>query len=357
MGSSVPLTILVHEWVTGGGLAGSQCPESWAAEGRAMRRAIAADFAALRGTGSRVIVTLDARWPDDPGPWTIVRIAPGESPGRLLELARAADYTVLIAPETTGILAGLTRAFNREGVRSLGSSPESIELTGNKPRLGELLLSCGIATPACRTIVPCEGLPEDFHYPAVLKPVDGAGSVDTFYLADALSLPEAARAIPTGLLQPFQPGIPMSASFLIGEQGTARLIGIGRQRIVIEDGRFHYLGGVLPVPCPQAEPLLRQAVEAIPGLRGFVGVDFLWDPSRCQAVVLEINPRATTSYVGLCRLLPPGWLARAWMVCCGAPTSPFDPPTDLADVVHAQQPITFDASGNIQFGGEGVTVP
>ena len=42
-------TILVYEWVTGGGLAGSPLPGSWAAEGRAMRRAIAADFASFFG--------------------------------------------------------------------------------------------------------------------------------------------------------------------------------------------------------------------------------------------------------------------------------------------------------------------
>ena len=34
-------TILVHEWVTGGGMADARCRPSWAAEGHAMRRAIA----------------------------------------------------------------------------------------------------------------------------------------------------------------------------------------------------------------------------------------------------------------------------------------------------------------------------
>ena len=41
--------VLTHEWVTGGGLAGSETPLTWAAEGRTMRRAIAADFARVKG--------------------------------------------------------------------------------------------------------------------------------------------------------------------------------------------------------------------------------------------------------------------------------------------------------------------
>src|SRR5262249_8654959 len=145
MGSSEVPRILIHEWVTGGGLAGEPCPESWAAEGRAMRRAIAADFAALPGASSRVVVTLDARWAGDPGPWVVVPLVPGSFPGRLLRLAREADYTVLIAPETTGILAGLTRDLEQAGARLLGSSPGAVELTGDKARLARWLESHGIA--------------------------------------------------------------------------------------------------------------------------------------------------------------------------------------------------------------------
>ena len=51
--NQAPRNILIHEWVTGGGLAGSCLTASWAAEGRAMRRSIAADFAALAGNSTR----------------------------------------------------------------------------------------------------------------------------------------------------------------------------------------------------------------------------------------------------------------------------------------------------------------
>ena len=86
-----------------------------------MRRALAADFAAAAGGTARVVVTLDARLPDDSGPWTVERIDADRAGDRVRELARAADFTLLIAPETTGILAGLTREIQAAGIRTLGS--------------------------------------------------------------------------------------------------------------------------------------------------------------------------------------------------------------------------------------------
>jgi predicted ATP-grasp superfamily ATP-dependent carboligase len=113
-------------------------------------------------------------------------------------------------------------------------------------------------------------------------------------------------------LQPLVSGVAMSASFLVSERGETQPIAIGRQQMTIRDGRFAYEGGTIPVACPDALPVLRRAVESVEGLRGFVGVDFLWDETRREATVLEINPRATTSVVGLCRIAPPGLLAQAW---------------------------------------------
>ena len=143
-----------------------------------------------------LLVTVDERWPLDPGPWTVIPIAQPEFPDRLLELSRQANYTVLIAPETTGVLANLTRILEQAGVRTLGCSADSIELAGNKARLAERLEARGIPTPRSRTVVPAEGLPEDESGPCVLKPIDGAGAIDTFFLTGPDDLPDAARQMP-----------------------------------------------------------------------------------------------------------------------------------------------------------------
>jgi predicted ATP-grasp superfamily ATP-dependent carboligase len=316
-----------------------------------MRRAIAADFAAMPGSRARVVVTLDARLPDDPGPWTIERIDAGVAINRVRDLAAMADFTVLVAPETTGILARLTREFRAAGASVLGSSPEAVDLTGNKDRFARWLREHGISTPTSRTVIPASGLPADTPYPAVLKPVDGAGSIDTYYLNDARSLPAEARGLPVALLQPFVPGVPMSASFLVDQIGRAWPIGVGTQNVEVDHGRFAYRGGRLPVSCQSAEQQLRLSVESIPGLRGFVGVDFIWDAGHDLATVLEINPRPTTSCVGLTRLLPPGRLAEAWLAAFDAESEDATFLGSLSKLVHGQKPLTFDASGGVILDG------
>ena len=188
----------------------------------------------------------------------------------------------------------------------------AVDLTGDKLRLAAHLRARGIDTPASLAVVPRDGLPRAARYPAVLKPVDGAGSMDTFYL-DGPGLLQDARKVPRALLQPFVPGEPMSASFLVSDEGRAWLIGIGKQRMEICNGRFEYRGGEIPARCPDAVPQVRRALGVVEGLLGFVGIDFIWDKHRGHATILEINPRPTTSLVGLCRLLPAGRLARAWL--------------------------------------------
>jgi predicted ATP-grasp superfamily ATP-dependent carboligase len=151
--------------------------------------------------------------------------------------------------------------------------------------------------------------------------------------------------MPAALLQHFVPGVPMSASFLVGDGPQAWLIGTGIQRMAIRNGRFVYEGGTMPTVCPGVTEQLRPALYAVEGLRGFTGVDFIWDPTCRRATILEINPRPTTSCVGLCRLLPPGYFASAWLDACEPTTADFTHLDDLARLVGQQKRVTFSASG------------
>jgi len=382
LGAKRPTTVLVHEFVTGGGLVGRDLPPSWAAEGAAIRRAIVDDFASLPGV--RVVATLDARLPPDaPRPDVDLRIITDRPLGAFEALAAEADRVVLIAPETGGILAEHARAIGRAGGRTLGPSPGAIDLVADKARLAAHFEARGIPTPPTRLIVPALGLPLDWPGPIVVKPVDGAGSIDTFVVRDPRRCPPDLLRLPTALAQPFREGEPRSASFLVGRDGSPTLLAVARQRIEVDvDGRVSYLGGTIPAVADGDLAAIEAAVASVPGLVGFVGVDFLhagkggetkviggatpphpnppplWgrvgveDSSdggstpqslgRGRTLILEINPRPTTSFVGLARWLGPGAIAGAWLAAFeGRPCRLPSP---------RSSPVTFDADGTIHAG-------
>src|SRR5262249_27211100 len=104
------------------------------------------------------------------------------------------------------------------------------------------------------------------------------------------------------IVQPFVPGVAASVAFLFGP-GRCLALPPAAQRLS-EDDCFRYLGGSVPLPPPLAERARRlawTAVETLPDLRGYVGVDVvLGDATDGSADwIIEINPRLTTSYVGL----------------------------------------------------------
>jgi predicted ATP-grasp superfamily ATP-dependent carboligase len=183
----------------------------------------------------------------------------------------------------------------------LGPSREAVELTSDKLALAEHWRAHGVPTPATTEREPtqCEA------FPVVWKPRDGAGSTDTFLLRDRFELAKslASRSpAQSMILQEFVPGRAASVAFLCGPRQHVPLV--PTFQTLSEDGRFKYQGGELPIPPALAEravALAARAVARVPGLLGYVGVDLVLgaaaDGSRDFAV--EINPRLTTSYIGL----------------------------------------------------------
>jgi predicted ATP-grasp superfamily ATP-dependent carboligase len=309
LGSS--MRVLIHEWVTGGGLAGEPLPESWAREGHAMRRAVADDFRALEGV--EVLTTLDIRFRAEDHDGATVLVRESEEEAILGQLAAGCDYTVLIAPETGGIFEERAVLVEQSGGRTLGASPAAIALTTNKLRLASHLAVAGVATPPVAWFDPRSRHPPGFGFPAVIKPVDGAGSLDTWLVRDAHDVPVLEATERRWIVQPFIEGVAMSASYLVAPDGDSHLLGVGRQFMGLRGGRFVYEGGRLPGPVELGlgEPL--RAVRCVPGLRGYVGVDFIFDEAHGSVTIIEINPRVTTSFVGWQRLLRTGTIARFWL--------------------------------------------
>jgi predicted ATP-grasp superfamily ATP-dependent carboligase len=335
-------TVLIHEWVTGGGLSGRPLPRSWADEGGAIRRALVAEFAALQGV--RVVFTIDPRFAASPPPGCEqVPLAEGHE-SALGRLFRSHDFTLVIAPETGGVLERLAHLIDDSGGRSLGSTPAAVRLTADKLRLAEHLKRSGVRTPPTSSHTPGSAMPGGFPFPVVVKPRDGAGSVRTSVCrsqdeVDALTGPNGELVV-----QPYSRGEAMSASFLVGADGEPLLLAVGWQDVEAVDGSLRYLGGRLPAPPFLADGPPRDAVRSVSGLRGWVGVDFVHDPVNASCTVIEINPRPTTSVIGVTHLFPRGAISQAWLglVTGGNPELP--EPTVARD-------------GTIRFLADGRVVP
>jgi len=247
-------------------------------EGRAMLAAVLDDFRRIPG--------VEATTPPA-----------GEERAALCAAARSSDHVLLIAPEFNGLLAERCRWVEEAGGRLLGPSSAAVRLTADKLRLARRLRAAGVPTP------PCTRCPGPERFPAVLKPRDGAGSQATFLVRDRDELTHrSAQAAAEGwrgelVLQPFVPGTAASVAMLLGPGRCVPLPPAAQH--LSDDGRFHYQGGRVPLAAglrERAVALARRAVEAVPGLSGYVGVDLvLGDEDQ----VIEINPRLTTSYVGL----------------------------------------------------------
>ena len=296
-------TIFVYEFCCAVGVEGTL-----GREGRAMRDAVADDFRQLPGAE---VLTLDG-------------CDLADEAARFEPLVRQADTVLLIVPERH--TAGWERVMWVEEIGRPLLSPSTEAFTDCKWKQGlaAVWVAAGVPTPATWEL-------KDWpmaRFPAVAKPFDGCGSEDVHIIPNILeghNLKGGRIAgCPTGdlIVQDFVPGRAASVALLIGPEQIVPLLPTFQH--LSDDGRFTYLGGELPIPPALAEravSLGRRAVGCVPGLRGYVGVDLVLGDAAdgSQDYAIEINPRLTTSYVGL-RAMAETNLAGAMLdVCAGRP--------------------------------------
>ena len=263
--------------------------------GRAMRDAIVLD---LLDVPDIHVTCATGDGPDCGLPLPHERLAGAAAPDdRELDFIHAEqarhDACWIVAPETGGRLEGLQAAVAPE--RRIGCEPQAIRIAASKRATLALMAAHGLATP----------LLFDGADGWIVKPDDGAGTVATRWharLADAQA--EHARR-PGSVIEPFVMGEPLSIALLVDAE-FSRCLAFNRQHIAIDDdGHLQDLG----VECaaldeahdarvPALRALAARVVTALPGLRGVVGRDAIWIPGR-GPVLVEVNPRVTSAYVGL----------------------------------------------------------
>ncbi|MGE5229172.1 MAG: ATP-grasp domain-containing protein [Deltaproteobacteria bacterium] len=318
--AALPSAILVHEYVTGGGWQGPSIPSGLAREALAILRALLAD---LRTWGRFTVVTTRDRRLPTPGldADRIVDLDHAVYPGSLLDLGRACGAALVVAPESGGALERVSALLAEAGVLLLGSPARAVAVAADKWECHRRFVRAGLPTPPtiCVTPAGAEAAAARLGHPVVVKPLDGAGcdgvsqATDARSLRAALRRPALSRA-PRVLVQRYVEGQAASVSLLVA-RGRSIALSLNGQH-VRAGARFAYDGGVASLPHPrsaEARELARRAVALVPDLCGYVGVDLVLGEDGCW--LIEINPRPTTSYVGLRRVIGLNMSAAVWDAC------------------------------------------
>ena len=206
------------------------------------------------------------------------------------------DAAWLIAPEFDGILQHYCELVESANKILLTSSSKAVALTANKLTTFQILHAAKIQT------VPTEIFDSSKNYDAtrewIIKPIDGAGAENTFLLQskkDWSSLPYFEKTV---LIQPHICGEKLSLSCIF-KNGVARLLCVNLQVFDIENQQ--YVLQNIDVNFKQDDghyqTLVSHIAAAFPDLFGYVGIDLIENEKAC--FVLEINPRLTTSFVGI----------------------------------------------------------
>jgi predicted ATP-grasp superfamily ATP-dependent carboligase len=261
-----------------------------------MVRALAGDLSRLPGID--VVVARDPAIPLGDVAGEIRAVDPEDVWAAWGDLMARCDAVWPIAPETGGILEEVTALALRHGRRVLNSGGDALAIARSKRATAAHLARAGV--PVAPTTWLGEMPPASDHG-WVAKPDDGAGAVDTHFLPDraALARWQEHHHERNVVVQPYLPGAPLSLSLLM-QDGACWLLSCNVQHVRCAGGVFAYLGstvGGAEARRPALAKLAEGVAAALPALWGYVGVDVVDGPEG--PAVIEINPRLTTSYVGL----------------------------------------------------------
>lgn len=293
------MKILIFEYINGGGFVDSELPASMAREGWLMLNAALADF--MASGEHELSVLLDARCLNAELPAGINRIAVSPEADVLAVFTEAlqnCDAVLPIAPETAQILWTFCARVEAVGKRLLSSPASAVAKTADKMTTFEILSAHHIAT------IPSQRFSKQSHFyeqGTVIKARDGVGCEQCFvcrYEDDFIRLLNCCPHPEHYLIQPFVEGDALSVSALFNK-GAGQLLCVNRQLLSIEEQQFKLLACEVNCGLDKAafQIIVDQIAQVFPDLWGYVGIDVI--QQNAQLLVVEINPRLTSSYAGI----------------------------------------------------------
>jgi predicted ATP-grasp superfamily ATP-dependent carboligase len=315
------MKILVFEYITGGGFNKQELPDSLASEGRLMLQALLDNLRSYaEGNGITVIVMLDSRVNGsiNTAGFDKVIIKPEQnSHEEFARLALHCDAVWPIAPEFDDILQTLCQTVELLGKRLLTSPARAVAVTGNKFNTYQHLKQHHIATVPTRMFTGADWISNsDTRHLAqelaqlssanltckveqwLVKPVDGVGCADSYILTDLQDFEQMRSRKGHYVIQPHIEGKKTSLSCLF-KQGIGWLLCANLQQFNIINQQYHLSKIIVNHDYDSSvyQDLVDNIANALPELWGYVGIDLIETPE--QLLVLEINPRLTTSFVGI----------------------------------------------------------
>ena len=312
------MRLLIYEYSSAGGFAEKPIPPSILSEGFAMLRTIIED---AKAAGHKVTSILDSRIADfNPllGNENISVVDSWrETENAVQEVAEKSDAAYILAPETNGILKKLVEKIEKTKTTSLNSNSNAIAKVSNKTLLQKHAREIGLPTPETLTFGITDDqeniiqtVEEKIGFPAIFKPIDSVGCGGLSCVNSKTQVATAIAKIANQannrfIAQELIQGQPASVT-IISDGANAMPISLNKQHVSLRTPKHdsNYDGGTTPFDHPQKDKAFgtaKRLVESIEGLRGYVGVDLIL--TKKEPIVIEVNPRLTTSYIGTRKIL------------------------------------------------------
>ena len=265
-----------------------------------MRNALLRDLAALP---YEIITTTDARLNKPELVHEAIVIHQYDDVWKVWEQQiRSADAVWIVAPETDGYLKKLTELAIKHQKLIFGCGSKSVEITSSKYATFQILQKAGIDT------IPTFSIKNWTKGQGawLAKPDDGAGCEDTVFFENAEALANWIRTHHkegSHVIQPYLAETAASISCVM-HHGKAFVLSCNTQHISRVNHQLKFNGCELngmKDHWVEFESVAGKIAQVLPDLAGYVGVDVLVKGQ--EVIVVEINPRLTTSYVGLASVI------------------------------------------------------
>lgn len=291
------MRLFVTEFITGGGIANDPLPETLKQEGQLMLQAVLSDCSKIEDI--ELITTRDARISlNIEGVEMHVVENAIDYMQQLVLISTQCDMTWVIAPESEGILYSLISHLANEKVKLINCDAESVQLAGDKLACNQQLTKYQVPVIPNLTrqqVTTC-------LTPVMIKDRYGAGCEGLMRCETGSDALQYIEDYSEWVVQPYMKGEHLSLSVIFSMKGVS-ILSINEQILKYQQQKPKLVMcrvNTHPVN-DEVIQLVKQIYAALPGLRGYVGIDVIY--SNDKYFVVDINPRLTSSYVGLSDVL------------------------------------------------------